>query len=169
MASKRVSKPRAKRPFDVDALWAIKRIGSPTLASDGQLACAPVTSFSIDANAGNTELWLFPIGADGPSSSRARPRRLTAGDKDSEPRFSPDGTTIAFIAKRNDDTEPQVYLIAPDGGEATRLTKLATGAAGGSPTASGSRSSRGYGPTLQARPPRRSGSPSARMRRSRLT
>jgi dipeptidyl aminopeptidase/acylaminoacyl peptidase len=129
MASKRVSKPRAKRPFDVDALWAIKRIGSPTLASDGQLACAPVTSFSIDANAGNTELWLFPIGADGPSSSRARPRRLTAGDKDSEPRFSPDGTTIAFIAKRNDDTEPQVYLIAPDGGEATRLTKLATGAA----------------------------------------
>ena len=49
-----------------------------------------------------------------------RPRRLTAGDKDSEPRWSPDGKWIAFTAKRKDDAEPQVYRIAPDGGEAER-------------------------------------------------
>ena len=92
---------------------------------DGRLACAPVTSFSMDRNVGTTELWLFPTGGD--PDMRAKPRRLTAGDKDSDPRWSPDGRRIAFTAKRKDDAEAQIYVIAPDGGEATRLTELATG------------------------------------------
>ena len=69
----------------------------------------------------HTELWLFPC--DG-----GKARRLTAGDKDSGPQWSPDGKWIAFTAKRKDDDEAQVYLIAPDGGEARRLTTLSTGA-----------------------------------------
>lgn len=117
-----------KPPLDVDALWAIKRIGAPTLAPDGRLACASVTSFSMDRNVGVTELWLYPTGARTNGHERAKPRRLTAGDKDSDPRWSPDGTRIAFTAKRHDDAEPQIYWIAPDGGEATRLTNLPTGA-----------------------------------------
>lgn len=125
MASRRVPSARTASPLDVDALWAIKRIGVPTLAPDGRFACAPVTSFSMERNVGTTELWLFPTGFDSPAG--AKPRRLTAGDKDSDPRWSPDGTRIAFTAKRNDDAEAQVYVIAPDGGEATRLTDIATG------------------------------------------
>jgi len=122
------SKPK-KPPFDVAALWLVKRIGAPSLSPDGRLACAPVTSFSMDRNVGTTELWLYPTGFGTKTGIASKPRRLTAGDKDSGPRFSPDGTRIAFTAKRGDDAEPQIYLIAPDGGEATRLTKLATGAA----------------------------------------
>ncbi|HET6803151.1 MAG TPA: S9 family peptidase [Casimicrobiaceae bacterium] len=120
------SSTRRRTPFDVDALWAIKRIGTPTLAPDGRLACAAVTSFSMDTNVGTTELWLFPTGRD--ARTNAKPRRLTTGDKDSDPRWSPDGSRIAFTAKRKDDAEAQIYVIAPDGGEATRLTKVATGA-----------------------------------------
>jgi len=127
MAMRRASSLRRKTPFDVEALWAIKRIGPPTLAPDGSVACAAVTSYSMEKNVGTTELWLFPTGL-GPPRSLAKPRRLTAGDKDSDPRWSPDGSRIAFTAKRKDDVEPQIYLIAPDGGEATRLTDLATGA-----------------------------------------
>ncbi len=77
----------------------------------------------MDPNEGRTELWLFP-------TDSAKARRLTAGDKDSEPCWSPDGRWIAFAAKRKDDEEPQVYLIAPDGGEARRLATLACGASG---------------------------------------
>ena len=135
MPSRRTGRTRTLAPLDVAALWQIKRIGNPTLSPDGRVACAPVTSFAMDTNESSTELWLFPTGiADGDLAAKGtaainRPRRLTAGDKDSEPRWSPDGKWIAFTAKRKDDAEPQVYRIAPDGGEAERVTKIATGAA----------------------------------------
>ena len=134
MAARRASSVRTKLPFDVDALWAIRRIGSPTLAPDGRLACAPVTSYAMDKNVGTTELWLFATGMGSDAGTTLpKSRRLTAGDKDSDPRWSPDGSRIAFTAKRKDDAEAQIYLIAPDGGEATRLTSIATGAAARTP------------------------------------
>jgi len=135
MRARRTGRTRTLAPLDVVALWQIKRIGNPTLSPDGRVACAPVTSFTMDTNETRTELWLFPTGlVDGDAAKKGttaitRPRRLTAGDKDSEPRWSPDGKWIAFTAKRKDDGEPQVYRIAPDGGEAERVTKIATGAA----------------------------------------
>src|SRR5262245_34587579 len=127
MPSARVSTKRrkarrasARPPLSVEALWGIKRIASPTLSPDGALACAAVTSFDMETNESSTELWLFPTGLAA-GGRRATARRLTAGDKDSDPKWSPDGRWIAFTAKRKDDQEPQVYLIAPDGGEARRL------------------------------------------------
>ena len=113
--------PAKKRPLTVEDLWAIKRVGSPTCSPDGLLACSAVTAYDMEKNEARTELWLFPTGG-------GRARRLTAGDKDSEPAWSPDGKWIAFTAKRKDDEEAQVYLIAPDGGEAQRLTSISTGA-----------------------------------------
>src|SRR5437016_4189022 len=119
----RIIMPLEKHPLSVEDLWSIKRIGSPTISPDGRNACAAVTRYDMDQNEGYTELWLFP-------TARGAARRLTAGDKDSEPVWSPDGRWIAFAAKRKDDAEPQVYLIAPDGGEAQRLTKMTHGASG---------------------------------------
>jgi len=116
---------RKRPPLSVEALWSIRRIGTPTLAPDGARACAPVTAFDMEKNEGATSLWLFPTHAGGRG---AKAKRLTEGDKDSAPAWSPDGRHIAFTAKRGDDAEPQVYLIAPDGGEARRLTSLAAGA-----------------------------------------
>ena len=117
-----------KPPLSVEALWAIRRIGTPTLSPDGSLACSAVTQYDMEKNEGSTSLWLFPTGHAGHAAGRAR--MLTAGDKDSDPKWSPDGKWIAFTAKRKDDEEPQLYVIAPDGGEARRLVKLATGCAG---------------------------------------
>jgi dipeptidyl aminopeptidase/acylaminoacyl peptidase len=114
---------QTRRPLSVEDLWSIRRVGTPTLSPDGRTACAAVTSYDMEKNEGSTELWLFPT--DG-----RKARRLTAGDKDSDPVWSPDGKWIAFAAKRKDDEEPQVYLIAPDGGEARRLMSIATGASG---------------------------------------
>ena len=116
----------------MEALWQIKRIGNPTLSPDGRVACASGHVVAMDTNESRDRAVAVPDGPGrGPgagSATATRARRLTAGDKDSEPRWSPDGKWIAFTAKRKDDAEPQVYRIAPDGGEAERVTKIATGA-----------------------------------------
>lgn len=115
----------SRKPFDVDALWSLARIGAPSLSPDGSQAVAAVTRYEMEANLGRSSLWLF-------STLGGEPRRLTeAGDKDGAPSWSPDGDWIAFTAKREQggvkDEEPQLYLIAPDGGEARRLGAVPTG------------------------------------------
>ena len=40
MAARRLGRPPNKPPLTVEALWAVKRIGVPTLSPDGRFACA---------------------------------------------------------------------------------------------------------------------------------
>ncbi|MFY7901481.1 MAG: S9 family peptidase, partial [Rubrivivax sp.] len=114
-----------KKPFSIDDLWQVERLGAPSLAPDGAQAVAALTSSSMDDNRTSSSLWLL-------STLGGRPRRLTScGDKDGAPRWSPDGRWIAFTARREQegrkDDEAQLYLIAPDGGEARRAAEVATG------------------------------------------
>jgi dipeptidyl aminopeptidase/acylaminoacyl peptidase len=52
--------------------------------------------------------------------------RLTASEKsDSQPRWSPDGQSLAFISTRGD--RPQIYTIRIDGGEAQTLIDIKAG------------------------------------------
>ena len=113
------------RPFTVDDLWQIERVGGLALAPDGSQAVASLASYSMQENKASSSLWLL-------STFGGEPRRLTScGDKDGQAAWSPDGTTIAFVAKREQqgkkDEAAQLYLIAPDGGEARRLTQFAPG------------------------------------------
>jgi dipeptidyl aminopeptidase/acylaminoacyl peptidase len=119
--------PRNAR-LSIEDLWKLDRPAQPTLSPDGAQVCVSVTSHDMEENKARSSLWLL-------SSFGGEPRRLTAaGEKDGEPRWSPDGRWIAFVARRaaageaKADEEAQVYLIAPDGGEARRLTDIATGA-----------------------------------------
>src|SRR5262245_26732657 len=105
----------------VDDLWKVERPAQPALSPDGAQACVSVTAYDMKDNKGRSSLWLL-------STFGGSPRRLTtAGEKDAEPRWSPDGRTIAFVAKRDGDDEPQLYVIAPDGGEARRVLQVPTG------------------------------------------
>ena len=71
-----------------------------------RLAVVPVTTYDIGENKGLTDLWLMPV-AGGAA------RQLTS-DKasDTQPTVSPDGKWMAFVSKRGDDTESQIYVIA---------------------------------------------------------
>jgi dipeptidyl aminopeptidase/acylaminoacyl peptidase len=117
---------RASR-LTVEDLWKLARPAQPTLSPDGAQACVSVTTHDMEENKPRSSLWLL-------SAFGGDPRQLTTcGEKDGEPRWSRDGKWIAFVAKRpgvgadKGDEEPQLYLIAPDGGEARRLTDIATG------------------------------------------
>jgi len=60
-------------------------------------------------------LWAAPVDGSAPA------RRLTRGGADASPRWSPDGTRVAFLSDRADRGTAGLYVIAPDGGEAEPL------------------------------------------------
>ena len=114
--------PANSRQFSAERMWALKRLGDPAITPDGKLAVVPVTTYDIAENKGLTDLWLVPLNGGGA-------RQLTS-DKasDTQATVSPDGEWVAFVSKRGEDTENQIYVIAIDGGEARRVTNLPTGA-----------------------------------------
>ena len=113
------------RALTVEDLWKIERVGAPSVAPDGAHAVVPVSRYSMADNKAASSLWLL-------STLGGRPRALThCGEKDGQPRYSPTGESIGFIARREQegakDKQPQFYIIAPDGGEARRVGEVATG------------------------------------------
>lgn len=112
---------QAAQPFSAERSWEIQRIGSPEVSPDGRHIVAPVSRAVMADDKVLTDLWLW--------SSDGSVQRPLTGDPaaESSPRFSPDGQTLAFVAQRDDDKTPQLYLLPVAGGEARRLTTFATG------------------------------------------
>ncbi|MBT8450158.1 MAG: PD40 domain-containing protein, partial [Gammaproteobacteria bacterium] len=113
------------KTLSVERLWQLQRLGSPVVSPDGNHVVAPVTGYDVSEDKGHTQLWLFNR-KGGPAKA------LTAkGMAASQPVFSPDSKTLAFVSKRDDDTAGQVYLLSmTTPGEASRLTSVPTGVKG---------------------------------------
>jgi dipeptidyl aminopeptidase/acylaminoacyl peptidase len=109
------------QPFTAERMWALKRLGEPAITPDGKRAVLPVTTYDIAENRGLADLWLVPL--DGSAATQLTSDKAS----DTQPTVSPDGKWVAFISKRADDTENQLYVIAVDGGEARRVTNIPTG------------------------------------------
>jgi dipeptidyl aminopeptidase/acylaminoacyl peptidase len=78
----------------------------------------------LDAEADDYRSAVWTVG----TAEGSEPSRFTWGQgKDSAPRWSPDGTKLAFLSDR-DGGRPQLYVIDARGGEAHKLTSLAQGA-----------------------------------------
>jgi dipeptidyl aminopeptidase/acylaminoacyl peptidase len=111
----------AGRTLSPEVLWELKRMGAPAVSPDGRWIVAPVTRYTVSDDKAHTDLWLFS--ADG-----AVQRPLTGLPGAGQPVFSPDARTLAFVARRDGDDAPQLYLLPMDApGEARRLTEVPTG------------------------------------------
>jgi tricorn protease len=62
------------------------------------------------------DVWVAPLGPDGGRAWRLTADRTRVG----QPRFSPDGTTIAFTSWRSLD--PEIHVVPTEGGPVRRLT-----------------------------------------------
>src|SRR6266850_8057184 len=109
----------AKHAITVADLLAMHRAAEAEISADGKWVAYTVATPDMDANRNATNLWMAPV-AGGDAI------QLTRTGKDSSPKWSPDGKTIAFLSARSGDS--QVYVLSMDGGEAHPLTKLSTGA-----------------------------------------
>ena len=127
---------QAKRPLDANDLMRIRQVGGVALAPAGGRVLYTVNGWEHPNAKGDTALgdrherrshiWMVPF-AGGAA------RQLTFGERgESQPSWSPDGQTIAFVAARGtglgeDAPKAQLWLLPADGGEARQLTTLRDG------------------------------------------
>ena len=113
------------RSFVPEDLYEIELILDAQISPDGQRVVYVVQRVDHETEKKYSNLWIV-ASADG-----TEPRRFTYGDQvDSQPRWSPDGSQIAFVSDRGaskgsgSEKQSQLYLIPIDGGEARPLTDL---------------------------------------------
>jgi dipeptidyl aminopeptidase/acylaminoacyl peptidase len=122
---------RTPRPED---LYTLRVPVDVRVSPDGMRVAWAVKESSAGKDDYRHSMWVAPWDGSTP------PRRLTQGtNNDTSPRWSPDGTTLAFLSDRGaiperaaSETEPaklpddatQVWLLPMDGGEPTQLTRL---------------------------------------------
>jgi len=98
-------------------------IADAHLSPDGQQAAYVFTTIDQKRNRRVNSIWV--VATDGNSA----PRKLTA-DGANTPRWSRDGTRLAFLANRGGESESsprQIYVLRLDGGEGQQLTHLKNG------------------------------------------
>ncbi len=115
---------QARRTLTHEALWSFERVGPPVPSPDGRWVVTTVNEASYDPQQDVTDLWIVPGDASAP------PRRLTSTKgSESGATWSPDGTRLAFAARRDADEVNQLYVIdVARGGEAVRVTNAPTAA-----------------------------------------
>lgn len=108
-----------KRPFTIADHARVVEVSDPQPSPDGTRIAYVVTRTHLATAKRTTHIHV--MNADGTGD-----RRFTGGDADSSPRWSADGSALAFVGTR-DGGAPQLYLLPMAGGEARRLTDLEMG------------------------------------------
>src|SRR5262245_5361506 len=117
-----------KRMITEMDLFKFAWIADPQISPDGSRVVFVRVWVNQKADRYDSALWIVPTNG-GPNGEK--PRQLTAGPRDSSPRWSPDGKQLAFVRsveKEGRPQPPQIYLLTFDGGEAQSLTDLPRGA-----------------------------------------
>ena len=104
------------KPENIDLLTSLS---APTVHPDGTRAVVAATRPNFENDSYTGQLWSVPL--DG-----AAPRRITRGQADKAPQFSPDGSVLAFV-RPDDDGKPQLAIAPGGGGEARVITAAPLG------------------------------------------
>ena len=109
-----------KRAITFEDYIALKAVSDPQLSPDGKWVAYTVSTPSLQDNRNVSRVWVAEV-------ATGKSRQLTGGPgSDRQPRWSPDGKTLAFISTREGGA--QVWLLPIAGGDARKLSSLEEGA-----------------------------------------
>jgi dipeptidyl aminopeptidase/acylaminoacyl peptidase len=133
---------QGKRPLTDADVMRLKQVGGVSMAPDGSRILYTISAWEhpaanpargdtalCDKHDRRSHIWIV-------SSSGGDARQLTWGERgESQPQWSPDGRTIAFLAARGAGTgeeaaRPHIHLMRTDGGEAWPITSVREGVSG---------------------------------------
>lgn len=107
------------RRLTPEDIYNIKLIADAQISPDGSQVAYVQTILDKEKNDYRASIYLVSTGG-------GKPRRYTsAAAKDTSPRWSPNGETIAFLSNRSGSN--QLWTISAAGGEASQLTDLREG------------------------------------------
>jgi len=111
----------APRPMTPHDLTRIRFVSDPQISPDGATVAFVVTTLSEEKDEYLSAIWLV-------DTAGGEPRRFTTGPRrDTTPRWSPDGSWLAFVSEREAKKKGQLYVMPARGGEPIRLTDLHNG------------------------------------------
>ena len=109
-----------KRAITFQDYIALKAVSDPQLSPDGKWVAYTVSTPSLQDNRNVSRVWVAEV-------ATGKTRQVTNGPgSDRQPRWSPDGKTLAFISTREGGA--QVWVMPIAGGDARKVSSLADGA-----------------------------------------
>jgi dipeptidyl aminopeptidase/acylaminoacyl peptidase len=121
LASLATAQTTTKRPISPADVYRLQSIGGLQVSPDGEWIAYILTSTDSTKDKRNSDIWM--ISRDGKQTVQL----TNSPDPEGQPRFSPDGKYISFVAKRGEDKVSQVYLLDRRGGDAIKATDIKGG------------------------------------------
>lgn len=115
VASESITEDRQSSPLSFEQIVGWQRPGDPQISPDGALIAFALKPVSNDEEHPRGAIWIVPFAGD-------EARQLTTGlGLDDSPRWSPDGSRLAFLSDRAERGKQSVYVMPLAGGEAQRV------------------------------------------------
>ena len=108
-----------KHLIKAEDLYKIKVVSDLRISPSGEHVVYSQQRIDPGTEEKFSNLWVLP-------TSGGKPKQFTSGDdKDSKPRWSPDGKKIAFLSDRRNHKKPsQIFVVPAKGGNPKQLTKI---------------------------------------------
>src|SRR5207237_5314636 len=106
-------------------LWDFVWVGDAQVLPDGERVAFVRVAVNEKKEGYNTSIWMVS------TNGKELPHRLTTGERDSSPRWSPDGKYLVFTRVTEKDGKPdapQLHILSMAGGDAFIFTSLPKGA-----------------------------------------